>query len=144
MGLPAAHALPDGDQGGGAAQPVIVAEQLAGKGGVFGADITLERFSESFARQRISENSLMFLFDRAGRILAHPTEETIKTVVTQKGDLSMEEVRFLKGQESRDPVLRAVVNSYASPTGIPIDQTEILFIEKKPYLVHLSTMDEEL
>ena len=85
------------------------------KDGVFGADITLERFSESFSRQRISENNRLFLFDRAGRILAHPTEETIKTVVTQKGDLSMEEVRFLKGQESRDPVLRAVDQVLCQP-----------------------------
>jgi len=120
------------------------AEQLAGKGGVFGADITLEKFSQSFVTQQISDNSLMFLFDQDGRILAHPTEETVKTTVTQKGDLSMEDVRFLKGEESRDPILRAVVDSYASPTGIPINKTEILSIQNRPYLVHLSTMDEEL
>ena len=56
----------------------------------------------------------------------------------------MEEVRFLKGEESRDPVLRAVINSYASSTGIPVDKTEILFIEKKPYLVRLSALDQRI
>ena len=125
-------------------QPGITcARQLSSKNGVFGADITLAEFSESFARERVSENGLMFLFDRTGRVLAHPTEETIKTVVTQKGDLSMEEVRFLKGEESSDPVLKAVIGSYASSTGIPIDKTELLTIDKKPYLVHLSTLNNK-
>ncbi len=123
---------------------ITCAEQLTGKGGVFGADITLEKFSASLANQRISKNSLLFLFDPAGRVLAHPTENTIKTIVTQKGDLSIEEVRFMKGEESRDPVLKAVMGSYASATGIPVDKTEILTIENKPYLVRLSTLDEKL
>jgi hypothetical protein len=61
------------------------------------------------------KTACLFLFDRTGRVLAHPTEETIKTVVTQKGELSIEEVRFLKGEESSDPVLKAVIDSYASP-----------------------------
>ncbi len=121
---------------------ITCARQLAGKSGVFGADITLEKFSDSFAKQRISENSLLFLFDRDGRVLAHPTEETVKTVVTQKGDLSMEEVRFLKSDESSDPVLKAVIGSYASSTGIPVEKTEILSIGKRPYLVRLSTLDQ--
>ena len=123
---------------------ITCAKQLADKGGVFGADITLERFSESFTRQHISDNDLLFLFDRDGRILAHPTEKTIKTAVTRKGDLSLEEVRFLKGEESSDPVLRAVVDSYASPTGISVNKTDVLTIQNKPYLVHLYTMDEDL
>ena len=52
---------------------ITCAELLAGKNGVFGADITLERFSESFATQRISEHSIMFLFDQDGRVLAQPS-----------------------------------------------------------------------
>ncbi|MEN8244629.1 MAG: HD domain-containing phosphohydrolase [Thermodesulfobacteriota bacterium] len=123
---------------------ITCAEQLDEKGGVFGADITLERFSESFARQRISKNSLLFLFDRDGRVLAHPTEKTIKTIITKKGDIAMEEVRFLKGKESQDPLLKAVIDSYASSTGLPIEKTEILSIQGKPYLVRLSTMDQRL
>jgi len=123
---------------------ITCARQLASKNGVFGADITLERFAKSFTRQHISENDLLFLFDQAGRILAHPTEKTIQTVVTQKGDLSLEEVRFLRGEESSDPVLRAVVDSYASPTGISVNKTELLTIENIPYLVHLYTMNKAL
>lgn len=122
---------------------ITCARQLARKSGVFGADITLEKFSESFANQQISKNSFMFLFDREGRILAHPTEETVKTVVTQKGSLSMEEVRFIRGDESRDPVLRAIIDSYASATGIPVGNTEILSIGDLPFLVHLSALDKK-
>ena len=121
---------------------ITCARQLASNSGVFGADITMERFSTSFARQHISENDLLFLFDRDGRILAHPTEETIKTVVTQKGDLSLEETRFLQGKEFPDPVLRAVIESYASPDGISVNKTERLSIQGRPYLVHLLALDQ--
>ncbi|MBW1890854.1 MAG: GAF domain-containing protein, partial [Deltaproteobacteria bacterium] len=123
---------------------ITCAEQLSSGAGVFGADITLEQFSKSLTRQRISENSQLFFFDKTGRVLVHSTEQTIKQVITKSGGISIEEVRFLKGEEARDPVLKAVIASYASPDGIPVNKTEILTVDKKPYLVRLSTLDPAL
>jgi len=120
---------------------ITCTRQLLDAGGVFGADITLERFSESLARQRISDNSDMFLFDDSGRVLAHPAEKTIKSTVSRKEGLSIEGARFLKEAESRDAVLKAVMASYASARGIPVNKTEMMTIQDRPYLVRLSPME---
>jgi len=123
---------------------ISCAEELAGKEGVFGADITLERFSISLKNQQISKNSLLFFFDQAGHNMAHPSEDTIKSTVTEKNGISIEAVRFLKMDEIQDPVARAIIASHAKADGIQINTTQIMEIEKKPYLVHLSTLDQEL
>ena len=54
---------------------VTCAEKLISGGGVFGVDITLDRFSVSLERQKVSDNGVLFLFDRSGRIIAHPGED---------------------------------------------------------------------
>jgi hypothetical protein len=51
---------------------------IGGDGGVFGADITLERFAKSLARQKVSGNGTLFLFDRMGQIIAYPSENSVR------------------------------------------------------------------
>ncbi|UCF94387.1 MAG: cache domain-containing protein, partial [Desulfobacterales bacterium] len=84
---------------------ITCARKLLGGGGVFGADITLDRFALSLERQKISAHGMLFLFDRTGRIIAHPKENPIKS---GKG----ETLQFLSGDESGDPLVRAVVAGY--------------------------------
>nr|MBL0700863.1 hypothetical protein [Desulfobacterales bacterium] len=45
---------------------ITCAKKFSGKGGVFGADITLEKFSQSLKKEKVSKNSILFIFDLNG------------------------------------------------------------------------------
>ena len=60
---------------------ITCAGQLTGKGGVFGADISLERFSRSLKKQKFRNRSVPFLFDPEGRVIVHSGENNPKPVV---------------------------------------------------------------
>ncbi len=116
---------------------ITCAERLIGGGGVFGADITLERFTVSLKRQNVSANSRLFLFDRAGRIIAHPTEPSVKRGPGESLD-------FLTGRESGDPLARAVVTGEVLDWGAMVNQTREIEIGGTAYLVRLEPLKEAL
>ncbi|MFZ5570236.1 MAG: HD domain-containing phosphohydrolase [Thermodesulfobacteriota bacterium] len=111
--------------------------------GVFGADITLERFALSLKRQRVSENGALFLFDRKGRLIAHPKEAPVKTVSAVDGRAT-ESLDFAKAAESKDPLVRAIVGSYQERRQDLFRRAAIVDINGAPHLVHLSAMDAAL
>jgi HD-GYP domain-containing protein (c-di-GMP phosphodiesterase class II) len=116
---------------------ITCAEKLANGGGVFGADITLHRFSESLARQRISENGLLFLFDRRGRIIAHPEIDPVKPV---DGDA----LTFLNGSESDDPRVRRIVADYKTNPDVMHHIAREVMIDGSAYLIRSAGMSATL
>ncbi|MCG6907512.1 MAG: hypothetical protein LJE63_12940 [Desulfobacteraceae bacterium] len=116
---------------------ITCAEKLLHGGGVMGADITLERFTASLERQRISEHGTLFLFDRFGRIIAHPTENP---VVAGDG----QELRFLTDEASKDPRVRAVVAEYRRDSQDCPEGTREMRIDGANYLVRCTPLDSGL
>lgn len=53
--------------------------------GVFGADVTLANLSDFVAKQRLSDASLLFIFDRRGRLVAHHDKSALSQSVTEDG-----------------------------------------------------------
>jgi len=116
---------------------ITCAEKLFYGGGVMGADITLERFAVSLERQKISDHGTLFLFDRAGRIIAHPQENT---VIAGPG----QELRFLSGEASEDPRVRAVVGEYRARAQDSLDRTQEMKIDGANYLVRCTPLNAGL
>jgi len=119
---------------------ITCAEKFVSGGGVFGGDITLERFSESLQRQQVSENGLLFLFDYKGRIIAHPKENPIQKSITKKDGKNVTSLRFLYGEQSNDPLVRAIVTAHLTGRDSLLNQTREMIIAGQPYLVRLSGM----
>ena len=107
---------------------ITCAEKLVGGAGVFGADITLDRFSESLARQNISENGALFLFDRRGRVIAHSAIDPIKP---SDGDT----LSFLDGSESDDPLIRRIVSDYQTSPEEMHHRTREVMLDGTTYLI---------
>jgi len=116
---------------------ITCAEKLLNGGGVFGADITLDRFSVSLQRQKVSDNGMLFLFDRTGRIIVHPKENPIKTGTG-------ESLSFLTGEESGDPMVRAIVTGYHAAPNRLLNRTREMEISGSDYLVRLTAIKTEL
>ncbi|BBO87856.1 HD domain-containing phosphohydrolase [Desulfosarcina ovata] len=116
---------------------ITCAERLGSGKGVFGADITLERFTQSLARQRVSENGMLFLFDRRGRLIAHSHESAVQT---SRDD----SLRFLPGAESDDPLVRSVVAGYLSDPDQMGDRTREAEIGGSMYLVRTTRLKAKL
>ncbi|MFY9943477.1 MAG: cache domain-containing protein, partial [Desulfobacterales bacterium] len=116
---------------------ITCAEKLFYGGGVMGADITLERFATSLERQKISDHGTLFLFDRAGRIIAHPKENP---VIAGPG----QELRFLTGEASEDPRVRAVVGEYRTRTHDSLERTREMKIDGADYLVRCTPLNAGL
>lgn len=116
---------------------ITCAERLLHGGGVFGADITLDRFTRSLERQKISDQGTLFLFDRKGRIIANPAENPIKAGT---GDT----LSFLSAEESADPRIRTVVDQYRRHAEPLTDQTREMMIDDTAYLVRCSPIKAAL
>ncbi len=123
---------------------ITCAEKFVSGGGVFGGDITLERFSISLQRQQVSENGLLFLFDYKGRIIAHPTENPIQKTITKQAGQDVTSLRFLYGEQAQDPLVKAIVSAHLTGRDSLLNQTREMNIAGKPYLVRLSDMKAEL
>ncbi len=116
---------------------VTCAERLLDGDGVFGADITLNRFAISLERQKVSDNGMLFLFDRTGRIIAHPTIDPIRVGTN-------ETLSFLTGAESDDPRVRSIVAEYQDN---PVDihnRTLEMQIDGSAYLVRSTELKATL
>lgn len=107
---------------------ITCAERLVDGGGVFGADITLDHFSRSLKRQKVSDNGLLFLFDRSGRIIAHPAQDADR--VAPRGTLA-----FVAAETSDDPRIRAVVADVRSHPDGNLNRTREIRIVGTDYLV---------
>jgi HD-GYP domain-containing protein (c-di-GMP phosphodiesterase class II) len=107
---------------------VTCAEKLAKGNGVFGADITLDRFSKSLLQQKVSDNNLLFLFDRSGRIIAHPTTTPVK--IGTDDTLS-----FLTGKEFDDPRIRFIIADFINKSRRMLNRTKEIKIDGLAYLV---------
>ncbi|MFO7716858.1 HD domain-containing phosphohydrolase [Desulfosarcina sp.] len=116
---------------------ITCAQRLLSGGGVFGADITLDRFSISLERQKVSDNGRLFLFDRTGRVIAHPTENPIKTGAG-------ETLSFLTGEESADPLVRAIVAEYRAHPEYLRNRTLEIMINSATYLVRSTAFKTDL
>ncbi|MFZ7126695.1 MAG: HD domain-containing phosphohydrolase [Desulfobacterales bacterium] len=112
---------------------ITCAEKLSSGGGVFGADITLDRFAVSLGGQNISENGTLFLFDRSGRILAHPKEVPVKFGAG-------EALKFPTGEASADPRVRTVVAAYSSRAAGVVGDTVEMEIEGVAHLVRYTPL----
>jgi len=112
---------------------ITCAKKLITGDGVFGADITLDRFSASLARQKVSENGMLFLFDQSGRIIAHPTQDPIKAAPGKTLD-------FLTAEEFGDPLVQAVVGDYRDNPNKKINNTREILINGTIYLVRLTEL----
>ena len=116
---------------------VTCAEKLISGGGVFGVDITLDQFSVSLERQKVSDNGVLFLFDRSGRIIAHPGEDPIRVG-------KEESMEFITAEESGDPLVKAVVADYQiDPVGT-LNRTREIQIDRSAYLVRSTGMKAAL
>lgn len=107
---------------------ITCSEKLFYGGGVLGADITLDQFAASLERQKISDHGTLFLFDRTGRIIAHPTENPIIAGIGK-------ELSFLAGEQSKDPRVRSVVAEYRKYPKEMLDRTSQIEIDGATYLV---------
>ena len=123
---------------------ITVAEQFVSSKGVFGGDITLERFSISLQRQQVSENGLLFLFDYRGRIIAHPHTNPIRQTTTQKDGQTVTTLQFIFGEQFKDPLVKATISAHLTDRDSRLNQTREMTIEGKPYLVRLSGIKPEL
>ncbi|BBO78458.1 hypothetical protein DSCW_58750 [Desulfosarcina widdelii] len=116
---------------------VTCAERLLNGGGVFGADITLDRFSISLERQKVSDNGMLFLFDPEGRIIAHPSQSTVKT---QSG----KNLDFLTAGDIGDArIARVVADCRRDPYG-SLKQTREIEIDGVDYLVRATPVSKWL
>ena len=105
--------------------------------GVFGVDITLEQFSLSLKKQKVSEKGMLFLFDPKGYIIAHPKENPIKA--GKDNTLS-----FLHSDESLDPLVRAIVADYRKNPEIMRNKTREMTVDGTVYLVRSTDFKAEL
>lgn len=83
---------------------ITCARQFAEGLAVFGADITLSRFSQFFWDQQVSAQGSAFLFDRQGRLLAHPKEPAVSVI--RKG--AEESMWFVRTDQSQRLEVRSV------------------------------------
>ena len=116
---------------------ITCAEKLVSGGGVFGADITLDRFAISLQRQKVSDNGVLFLFDQAGQIIAHSDLENTTAV---EGDSLV----YLTAETSGDPLAREVVTDYQRDTQAMINQTKFIEVDGSEYLAKLTGLKATL
>lgn len=116
---------------------ITCAEKLIYGGGVFGADITLNRFAISLERQKVSDNGMLFLFDRKGRIIAHPAQDPIRAGKN-------ESLSILTGAESDDPRVREIVAEYQGNPVERFNRTLEMQIDGVAYLVRSTALDAAL
>ena len=80
---------------------------------------------------------MLFLFDRTGRIIAHPTQDPIRTGTN-------ETLSFLTGAESDDPRVRAIVAEYQGNPADRLNRTLEMQIDGAAYLVRSTALKAAL
>jgi HD-GYP domain-containing protein (c-di-GMP phosphodiesterase class II) len=116
---------------------ITCAKRLSNSEGVFGVDITLNRFSHSLEQQQVSENGLLFLFNRSAKIIANPKEDPVQ--INEDGTL-----KLLDGRLSKIPSVRAIVDEFRRHGEDILNQNRELMIDGKTYLLLLTGVQEDL
>jgi adenylate cyclase len=119
---------------------ITVARRIIGGGAVLGVDITLSDFSFFLGQQRISDHGVVFLFDTEGRMIAHPNESLVTTMVFsgRTGEL---EVNLSRADESRDPVVRSVVSDHQH-AGVSEGKARTLDVDDERHLARITSVGE--
>ncbi|MDA8137493.1 MAG: cache domain-containing protein [Desulfobacteraceae bacterium] len=123
---------------------ITCARKLFHGDGVFGADITLDRFTLSLQRQQVSANGQLILFDPKGRVLAHPKISTQKTTTTQINGQEVPRIDFITAEDSHDPVTQAIVRFYTDRPKDSDQDSTITAIQGVPYFIRLLPMKKAL
>lgn len=118
---------------------ITCADKLSDGNGVFAVDITLNRFSQSLGRQKVSENASMFLFNPKGQLIAHSNGNLANVNNDNKSD----DFRFLNGDEVRDPVVNSIVTPY-NKNSLSYNKTHMVNISGQNYLVRLAKLSDDL
>ncbi|MFT5730044.1 MAG: HD-GYP domain-containing protein (c-di-GMP phosphodiesterase class II) [Desulforhopalus sp.] len=116
---------------------ITCAKKMRDDSGIFGVDITLEQFSLSLKKQKVSDNGMLFFFDPKGYIIVHPQEDTIK--VGEDNSLS-----FLHSDDSVDPLVRAIVTDYRANPETMQNRTREMMVNGTAYLVRSTGLKAEL
>ena len=116
---------------------ITCAEKLMTGTGVFGADITLDRFSASLQRQKVSDNGALFLFDQAGRIIAHSNLVNTTAVAGEK-------LMYLTAETSGDPLAMTVVADFQRDPQTVLNRTRLIKIDGSEYLIKLTGLKSDL
>ena len=91
-------------------QPGFTVTRRVTGGGVLGLDVSLEGLSAFLAEQGFAERSKVFIFDREGRLLAHPDATLVTTSRDQGGTDA--KPGFARVADSRNPLVRAIGRTY--------------------------------
>ncbi|GAB6905024.1 putative ABC-type amino acid transport, signal transduction system, domain protein [Desulfosarcina cetonica] len=116
---------------------ITCAQRLAAGGGVFGADITLDRFTQSLKQQNVSANGVLFLFDRDGRIIAHPGIAPIRLEKDRT-------LTFPTAKASGQPLVEAIVADYRENPARALNRTHEMQIDGVTYLVRSTALKASL
>jgi adenylate cyclase len=120
---------------------ITAARRIPGSGGVLGVDITLSDLSSFLSLQKISEHGVVFLFDRDGRIIAHPNEGLV-TTIDSSDRTGKTEVSLSNASDSRDSVIQSVFADYKAAA--PYDGgIRALDIDGKRHLARVTNMEGE-
>ncbi len=80
------------------------------------------------------------MFNRKGQVIVHSNKDLVKTIADDK---STDNIRFLNGKETQDPVINSIVMPYYE-NSIPFNETHLVSIDGQNYLVRLSKLNEDL
>lgn len=112
------------------------ARQFAESSAVFGADITLSQFSQFFWDQQVSEQGSAFLFDQAGRLLAHPGEPAVSVI--RKGD--EEFLWFMRTHQSAQWEVRSVASLLKESSGEAFVGAQTIDVQGRLHLTRLARL----
>lgn len=108
---------------------------LAGGGGVFGADVTLDALTDMLARQRVTEHGAIWLVDREHRLVALPGLLWEKVVG--------EDLRLPLASASAIPLVRAVAQQIAGQGESIPDAPFLLESQGETFLASALSMPRE-
>ena len=94
-------------------------------------------FPSHWRGKKWSDNGTLFLFDRTGRIIAHPKEKPIK-------GSTGESLNLITGDESADPLVRAIVADYLADPEVMRNHTREMEIGGSAYLVRSTAIKADL
>jgi adenylate cyclase len=120
---------------------ITVARRIVGSGGVVGVDITLSEFSFFLKLQKVSDHGVVFLFDREGRMIAHPNESLVTSGVSADTGTDRSQVRLSIARESADPVVRVVAAKHQEGA-VQEGGIRLLDIDGKRSLVRITSVGE--
>lgn len=106
---------------------------------LFGADITLERFTHFLFDQQISPFGNAFIFNQDAKLIAHPREPAVSVI--RRGPYT--EMWFVDLENSTRPEVREIGRYYLNPATRTIGQSDNIRVNDDPHIIHLATLNHE-